>query len=397
MTEVCGVDVGPIASGRPFPVRGDGRHETLPQRLVTWGIGSAARLRPEIEAVVGRRQAILLTTASLAREERLLLRVQDALGGILLDTIDALAAHVPANAVRVVAERVYRSGADLLVAFGGGSVLDAAKAASSLCARGRDRETLPIVALPTTLSGSEFSHYYGVTDWDGEHLVKRGFAEPSVTPAVVVLDPELTQATPSRLWTSSGIKALDHAIEGLLSPGSSPATAPVLLDGIRRMAAVLPGTCDPEALDVRLEAQIAAWLCFVAPATVRFGLSHRIGHILGGTFGVPHSLTSCATLAPVLRSHAGDESPVLSEIAAALGTAPSAAGSGIHPAAGLAADRLLRLVRDLGLPTRLRDLSLDQDSLAVIGKLLLEHYPNDARRLGQDHERQLADLLRAMW
>ncbi|MGH8422128.1 MAG: iron-containing alcohol dehydrogenase, partial [Pseudomonas fluorescens] len=249
------------------------------------------------------------------------------------------------------------------------------------------------IALSTTLSGSEFSHYFGVTGTDNSGATfKQSHVEAHATPAVVILDPELTLATPPRLWASSGIKAIDHAIEGLLCPGFRPTTDAVALTGIRAMAAALPSANVREALHERLMCQVAAWQCYFAPATIRFGLSHRIGHVLGGTYGVPHSVTSCITLAPVMRAFAELESSKLTVIAAALSPGQHLA---VNPTT--AADRLHDLVVQLDLPVRLRDVGIDRKDLSAIASLVARHYPGEVERLYPDARTGLGGLLEKMF
>jgi hypothetical protein len=124
---------------------------------------------------------------------------------------------------------------------------------------------LPVhLAVPTTLAGAEFAHYFGITETHGEVTVKRSQARRETTPAAVVLDAALTAAAPHRLWAGSGIKVLDHAVETLLNNPPRPILDAVCLQGIRRMASSLvPSTRPgPESLPFRQDAQLAAWECY---------------------------------------------------------------------------------------------------------------------------------------
>ena len=266
-----------------------GRHDTLPTRSVIWGAGCRSSLAEELVGT-GATRAFLLTTASLTRRGEHVRSLQRILGDRFAGMLDDLPAHVPVSALDAAQFKVAQAGADVLVAFGGGSVIDAAKA---LAARiGRETGAAPnIIALPTTLSGAEFAHVYGILEQGDRGPYKRSYAEPAVTPRLIFLDPELTLSTPDTLWFSSGVKALDHAIEGILLPGDRPITDLVAFEGIARMTSVLrsPHPRDPA---VRLEAQLAAWMCYFAPATIRVALSHRIGYVLGGSYGIAHSVTS---------------------------------------------------------------------------------------------------------
>jgi maleylacetate reductase len=161
------------------------------------------------------------------------------------------------------------------------------------------------------------------------------------------------------------MKALDHAIEGLLNSPSIPVVSPLAIEGIRVLAG---GLCESvSTVAARTAVQLAAWQCYYAPAAVRYGPSHRIGHALGGTFGLNHSATSAVTRAPVVRE-LGDARPEVTVlIAEALGA------GGVTSAA---ADRLALLTAELGLPMSLRALGLPNiDHLADIERLVRTHYP----------------------
>jgi alcohol dehydrogenase class IV len=237
--------------------------------------------------------------------------------------------------------------ADLLVSIGGGSVIDGTKAVARELGYPRQ------VAIPTTLSGAEWANRAGVTDERSGR--KRGFADPKTVPRVVVLDPEATLFTPEKLWLSTGIRALDHAVEGFLFGGDHPVTDVTGLEGARRLMEYLPlSRSIPEDLEVRLELQLAAWLSYFGPANTPMGLSHELGRRIGASYEVPHGITSCILLAPsllVVKERVQDERwHMLSQ---ALGGEPP--------------ERVSSLVDKLGLPGRLRDVGVPEEDLEDIG------------------------------
>lgn len=371
----------------------EGRYQALPLKTVIWGEGSRFRIGEELDRL-RKARALLITTKSLEAEGDLLRGLIGALQHRFCGLAQTVPAHVPLTSVLAIAEHARQSDIDVLVAFGGGSVIDAAKAVSHVLSNEQDRAPL-VGAVPTTLSGAEFSHFFGMTEKDGAETFKRSFAEISATPALVVLDPAVTAATPEALWLSSGIKALDHAIEGLLCSPTPQITDTLALAGIQRMVRALSS---PEwrAVPVRLEAQLAAWSCYFAAANVQFGLSHRIGHVLGGSFGVPHSLTSCITLAPVMEAFAAIDPQRLNTIAAALDQADSCAGHGSTDP-WEAALRLRELVIRLRLPTRLQDIGFAQSKTLKVAALVAERYPAAAERLGPGWRQELPRLIEAMY
>jgi len=366
----------------------------LPQEAVVWGedvlAGTLARLGDH-----GFERPIVFTVGALEEMSSRLVRphLEGAVG-----SLSAFEAHAPDTSIRRGLESCIDSGAGSIVAHGGGSVLDAAKAVSYLHHQ-RTGRFLPIAALPTTLSGSEFSHYFGITETSGVQRFKRSYAVRESVPRVVVLDPVLLTATPRALLLSSTIKGIDHAVEGMRRVAADHPHAIMAAQGVQRFFAILERW--PETLEIRdalqsgavtmddlLGLQLSAWQCYFFPASVIYGLSHRIGHVLGGTFGLPHSLTSCITLAPVIRACAALYRERLGPFA------PEGVGAEAVP---LLAHRIARLVRTLGLPHRIGLLGLERARLPEVAALLKRSYPDEVGDLGADAERRLDLLLEELW
>jgi alcohol dehydrogenase class IV len=364
----------------------------LPQDAVFWGENTLAAALPRLESY-GIERPIVFTAPPLEALARTHLEphLKDAAG-----YFTGLPAHVPDVAVHAALEACLRSDARAIVGLGGGSVLDAAKAVSHLH-HGRTGRHLPIVALPTTLSGSEFSHYFGITETDGPQKFKRSYAVRETTPKLVLIDPLLVRDTPRALLLSSAIKGIDHAVEGMRKVGTSHPHAIMAASGVDRFLRVLEKW--PAKLETRpaleaglvsdddlLELQLGAWQCYFSPASVVYGLSHRIGHILGGSFGLPHSATSCITLAPVIQACAafyGDKLEALS---------PGGPG-----AAARLAERIAAVVAKLGLPSRIGAFDLDRAKLPEVAALLKANYPEEVADLGGDASPRLDALLERLW
>lgn len=313
-----------------------------------------------------------------------------------------LPAHVPDVAVQEGLDACLQAGAGSIVALGGGSVLDAAKAVSHLHHEKTGRY-LPIAALPTTLSGSEFSHYFGITETDGPQKFKRSYAVRETVPKVVVIDPALVSDTPRALLLASAVKGMDHAVEGMRKVTKEHPHAIMAASGLARFLRILqkwPQTGETRAAleqglvtaDDLLQLQLAAWQCYFSPASVIYGLSHRIGHILGGTFGLPHSVTSCITLAPVIRACADFYGDKLGVFAAT----PSGASQNAEVAAHLA-DQISQVVKSLGLPNRISAFDLDPAKLPEVARLLKKNYPNEVADLGDNASVKLDELLQSLW
>jgi maleylacetate reductase len=321
-----------------------GTHTFLQTTRVHFGAGALENLEEEARSY-GR--AFVITGRSLNERTPLISRVEAMLGGRHAGTFAGIGQHTPGGAVEQAAVEAELAAADLLVSVGGGSVIDGTKAVARELGYPRQ------VAIPTTLSGAEWANRAGVTDERSGR--KRGFADPKTVPRVVILDPEATLFTPEKLWLSTGIRALDHAVEGFLFGGDHPVTDVTGLEGARRLMEYLPlSRSIPEDLEVRLELQLAAWLSYFGPANTPMGLSHELGRRIGASYEVPHGITSCILLAPsllVVKERVQDERwHMLSQ---ALGGEPP--------------ERVSTLVDKLGLPGRLRDVGVPEEDLEDIG------------------------------
>ena len=320
-----------------------GVHTFLPTSRVYFGAGSLNELEEEARAY---DRAFVVSGRSLNEETDLVRRVERLLRGKHAGTYDGMSQHTPGSAVERAAQEA--KDADLLVSVGGGSVIDGTKA---VAARGGYPAQ---VAVPTTLSGAEWAHLVGVTDEEAGR--KSGFADERAVPVVVILDPEATLFTPEKLWLSTGIRALDHAIEGFLGEGEHPIEDVLGLEGARRLIEYLPRSKEePEHLELRLELQLAAWMAYFGPLNTTMGLSHNLGRRIGASYGVPHGYTSCITLAPTLEV-VGDRVPRerWGQLASALGGDP--------------AESVTALVEKLELPKRLSEVGVPEEDLEEIAR-----------------------------
>lgn len=331
---------------------------------------------------VGAGRALVVTGPTIAERTNLLWYVEHLLGPLHAGSYTGVRAHTPADTVAEAADLARTAAADALVSLGGGSAIDTAKAVAHELAARTDGPPLPHIALPTTLSAAAFTHVAGVTD--PERRIKRIIADLWLTPREVLLDPRLTLLTPPALWLSTGIKALDHALESLLNERHHPVTDALALEAARTLWAVLPAcAADPAAVAPRGRAQVAAWMSLFSAGTVRGGLSHALGHQLGA-YGVPHGITSCITLAPVLRF-----------IALHTGTRQWQIARTLNLGAPLA-DAVAALVDRLGLPSRLRETSVARDDLPAIAAAALPEAQAVSPRPIADAD-ELLRLLDTMW
>ncbi len=320
-----------------------GTHTFLPTTRVHFGVGSLEKLEEEARSL---DRAFVITGRTLNKKTDLVRRVEGLLGGKHAGTFDGMSQHTPGSAVEKAASEA--EGADLLVSVGGGSVVDGTKAVAV-------RLGYPDqVAVPTTLSGAEWAHLVGVTDEAAGR--KSGFADERAVPTVVILDAEATLFTPEKLWLSTSIRSLDHAVEGFLAKGEHPVEDVMGLEGARRLVEYLPRSKDePEDVGLRHELQLASWMAYFGPLNTPMGLSHGLGRRIGASYSVPHGYTSCVTLAPTL---AVTKYRIPEERWGRLGDA-----LGGDPAESVAA-----LVERLELPSRLRDLGVPEEDMDAIAE-----------------------------
>ena len=185
---------------------------------------------------------------------------------------------------------------------------------------------------------------------------------------MVILDAEVTLFTPEKLWLSTGIRALDHAIEGFLGPKEHPVEDVLGLEGARRLIAYLPRSKEvPEDVSVRHELQLAQWMAYSGPMNTPMGLSHNLGRRIGASYSIPHGVTSCITLAPtleIMREQIPEERWVM--LREALGGDP--------------AERVASLVERLELPDKLGDVGVPEADLDAIAEEFGDR-AEDARRV----------------
>jgi maleylacetate reductase len=355
-----------------------GTHRNSLQEQVIYGRPALEVVR-ELAAGFGAQRLLITTTGSLSGPDGLAARLAEGLGEACVGVFSGISAHSPREGVIAGAAAARRVGTDLLVALGGGSVIDATKAmqlalwggierAEDLGAyragSGPDRIDVTkltvgvrMIAIPTTLSAAEFTPFAGVTDV--VHRSKEGYAHPLLAPRAVILDPILTVATPARLWFSTGMKAVDHAVEQLCNPVRSPYADALAEAGLKALAKGLKAVrAAPADLDARLECQIGMWLAMSGAGSGRgLGASHAIGHTLGGTYGVPHGITSGIALPAVLAWNKGVADDRQRLVAQLLGQPETSASEAVR---GLA--------RSLDLPTTLSAVGVGADQFRAIAE-----------------------------
>lgn len=355
-------------------------------------------------------QRVFIVAAPQAHASASLAKLRAALGPRCVGAFFGALPHVPVQCVREGASRAGQLKADHLIAIGGGSVIDAAKAIAWLVHSGAesdastllvpqdlslvdpghrnqaDADWLRITAVPQTLSAAEFTWFAGVSD--PSRKVKNIVAHAAMAPRSVILDPALTLDFPLSTFLASGVKAMDHAIERLVALSSHPMSDALSIHALQLLSQALPAVHSrPDELEARLQGQLASWLSIAGgSAGVKTGASHALGHTIGAHAGVSHGLTSCVLLPSVLRWNKQHNQQQQVRVMSTLGE------SGADLAAWVE-----RFVGSLGLPTRLHELGVAKDDLLQIAQKSLHdpgmrHNPRPVESVADALE-----ILQAAW
>jgi maleylacetate reductase len=345
----------------------------------------AAEVVAEEARQLEAERVFLMASGTLNRTTDEVAKVRRALGNRFAGLFDRMPPHTPRRAVIEAAAAAREAGADMIATIGGGSVTDAVKAVRLCLAndirtaealdqyrpvKGSDdalgpppcnAPAVPQVTVPTTLSAGEFSAIAGVTD--ERSRVKELFRHPRIIPRAVVLDPAVTVHTPEWLWLSTGIRAVDHCVEGICSGEANPYADAQALHGLALLCRGLPRVkADPGDLAARLDCQIGSWLSMgPLAAGVPMGASHGIGYVLGAVFDIPHGHTSCIMLPAVMRWNKPANAERQALVAAAMG----------HPGDD-AGDVLDTFIGGLGMPRSLGAVKIVPGSFARIAEQAMD-------------------------
>ena len=365
--------------------------------------------RPASEAIIeqmnrlGSKRAFLMVSGTLNRETDVIENIRRTLGPRGVGTFDAMPPHTPRTAVIAATEQARAADADLIVTVGGGSITDGAKAVQLCLAnnirspddidriragRGPSPQLNPPavrqISAPTTIAGGEFSATAGVTN--EKTKVKEALRHPLLMPRATILDPWLGAHTPEWLWLSTGIRAVDHCVEGICSRDAHPYGDAQALRGLAMLAQALPRVkADAGDLDARMDCQIGTWLSTGPLASgVPMGASHGIGYVLGAEFGVPHGHTSCVMLPSVMRWNKSVNAERQALVAAAMGRPNEDAG-----------DVLDDFIRGLGMPRSLREVKVGPEHFDRIAQqaMATPWVPRNPRKIeGPAQVREILDM-----
>lgn len=323
---------------RDFTYRGSAAH-------IVFGAGKLTETGAWIEKL-GCAKALVLSTPHQAQDAAVL---SDQLGGLSAGVFSKATMHTPVDVTQNAMAVVHQTGADCVVALGGGSTTGLGKAIAY-------RTDLPQIVIPTTYAGSEVTPILGQTE-GGRKTTVRG---DGILPEVVIYDPDLTIGLPLAMSVTSGLNAMAHAAEALYAQDRNPVSSLMAADGLTAFVEALPrlveNTNDAEA---RSTALYGAWLCGTVLGTVGMALHHKICHTLGGSFDTPHAETHAIMLPHTVGFNANAVSSQLKPISDLFSETPGAG--------------LFDFAEKIGAPQGLRELGLKESDLDRAAQIATEN------------------------
>ncbi|PZR85923.1 MAG: maleylacetate reductase [Stutzerimonas stutzeri] len=336
-------------------------YEALPSR-VRFGRGTIKEVAAEVERLGARRALVLTTPQQAAAGERLGALLGSALAGYFNDAT----MHTPVEVTERALDTLRETGADCVVALGGGSTTGLGKALAL-------RSGASQVVIPTTYAGSEMTPILGQTEGGRKTTIR----SLDVLPETVIYDVDLTLSLPPMLSATSGVNAMAHAVEALYARDRNPIISLMAQDGIRTLSSALPILVhEPANIEARSNALYGAWLCGCCLGAVGMALHHKLCHTLGGSFDLPHAETHTVVLPHAVAYNAPAAPEAMAAICRALGAPDAAQG-------------LYDLVRALGVPLSLAKLGMPESGIDKAADIAVENPYWNPRPVTRDGIRDL--------
>ena len=328
-------------------------YNALPGRLVFSPGASREKLSDELDRLGAKRVLLIATDHEMELAEELSAPLGDRVADIFTD----VRPHVPVEVAEAARDIAREKEADCLLSIGGGSTTGTAKAVAL-------KTGLPIVAVPTTYAGSEMTSIWGMT----ENQRKTTGKSLDVLPQVVIYDPELTFSLPDFITGPSAMNAMAHCVEAFYAGGANPITSLMAEEGIRALARGVPVTVEePENVEGRSETLYGAYLAGAALAATGVGLHHKICHVLGGAYDLPHAETHTIVLPHAVAFNEPAMPEIAARIAESLGSESAAIG-------------LYELVEKIGAKTALEDIGMKEEYIDEAVPQILAAVPGDNPR-----------------
>jgi alcohol dehydrogenase class IV len=330
-----------------------------PAARVVFGAGRIGQLASELDQLGVNRVLFACTPSGRKRYSAII----DELGKRCAAVFAGAEPHCPEPIAAAAAAAFKESGADGVVTVGGGSTIGLGKFIAA-------RTGKPFLAAPTTLSGSEMTALYAVKIGPE----KRTFVDIAAKPRTVIYDADLAASLPKHESATTGMNCLAHCVEALYPAQPNPIASLIALEGIRALAASLPRVIECNDAGSRADVLYAGFIGGLLVSMVGIGLHHKICHVLGGHFGVPHGETNSVVLPHVVAFNA----PAMPDIAGKIGAADAATG-------------IFDLAARIGAPRSLRELGLPRNALAAVAQEVVSRGTHNPRPITADSLRRLLD------
>ncbi|MBA9027198.1 maleylacetate reductase [Peribacillus huizhouensis] len=340
-------------------------YEALATRVI-FGAGEIRKVQSELKNISVKRALVISTPG----QEELAIKISSLLGDLCTGIHAKAVQHVPMETVEKSVKLVSELNIDSLVPVGGGSSIGLAKAIALYT-------SLPIVAIPTTYAGSEMTPIWGIT----ENGIKKTGKDVVVKPKSVIYDPELSVNLPVRVSVTSGLNAMAHCVEGLYAENTNPIISLLAEEGIRALHSSLPSILvDKNDVVARSKALYGCWLAGTVLGSVGMALHHKLCHVLGGSYNLPHADTHSVILPYALWYNAAYAPDAVQAIARSLGTEKDAV-----------AEALFDLNTSLGGPTSLAKIGMKETDLDQAAELATKNAYYNPRSIDQQSIRQLLE------
>lgn len=348
-----------------------------------FGPGARKNL-PEIIGRLGARKALVVTDPGLIKfgVTALVTDVLDG-AGIAYEVFSDVKPNPTVTNVRQGIDAYHKSGADFMIAVGGGSAIDTAKAIGIVvnnpefadivslegCAPTKHK-SVPVIALPTTAgTAAETTINYVIIDEAKQK--KMVCVDPNDIPAVAVIDSELMYSLPRSLTAATGMDALTHAIEGYITKGAWAMSDMFEIEAIRMIARHLPVAVEhPSDVEARDGMAVAQYIAGMAFSNVGLGLVHGMAHPMGSLFDVPHGVANALLLPTVMEYNMPACLDKYPEIARAMGV--NTDGMTREEASQAACRAVRDLAVRVGIPQHLTELGITKDDIPALSRQAIE-------------------------
>ena len=346
-----------------------------PMDRVIWDASSPDEIQNEIKRL-NVKKVFIVSSSTLSKKTSEIDMIKQTLGKKFVGLFDNCIAHSPLENVIECAKEVQKSSPDIIITIGGGTPIDTVKVVQLCYSLGitstddlkkisnkhqKIKSKIRQIAVPTTLSGGEYSIIGGAMDTKIQ--LKERYTGDDLCPQVVILDPTITLHTPDWLWLSTAIRSVDHAVEGLCSNSTNPLMPPMALNSLQLFGNSLRNTHkNRDDIVSRSLSQKAVWMIAKNLGNTPMGASHGIGYLLGSIGSVPHGYTSCVMLPAVLKWNERYNQDKQKLIANALGRPKLSASEAVG-----------ELISDLGLPTTLGEVGIEESQWEKIAEYGLKH------------------------